>query len=190
MPGVVILAFSFFLPSYPLDHVSRLSQKQNARFHEKKGIDKGRSWKFVDYRKNVCYQSKNPNIDDFSTSSTKKLHKYIKNMKNTRNAPKKCHKYMECKQDKYLCKLFRSIRCNKVSNSKKLRHCIFNSPFLRETRTACQNGPKTFPWHFWISQQSTKFWKKKSRRVVVKKFLKTKHNFELRVIVHDPMKRW
>jgi len=31
MPGVVMLTFSFFLPSYPLDHVSRLSKKQNAR---------------------------------------------------------------------------------------------------------------------------------------------------------------
>ena len=145
MPDVVMLAISLFLPSYPLDHVSRLSKKQNARHHEKKGINKGRSRKFVDYQKSVCYQSKIPSIDDSSTSSTKKLHKHIKNMNNTRNAPKKCHKYMECKHDKYLCTLLRPIRCNKVFNSKKLRHCIFNSPFLTETRTVCQNGPKTCP---------------------------------------------
>ena len=89
MPGVIISAFPFFLPLYPLGHVSRLSKKQNARHHEKTAINKERSRKFADYQKSVCNQSENPNIDDFSTSSTKKLHKYIKNMKNTRNAPKK-----------------------------------------------------------------------------------------------------
>ena len=145
MPGVVILAFSFFLRSYPLDHVSRLSKKQNARHHEKTAINKGRSQKFVDYQKSICYRSKNPNIDDFSTSSTTKLHKYIKNMKNTRNTPKKCHKYMECTQDKYFCTLSRPIRCNKVSNSKTMRHYILNCRFLTETRTVCQNDPKTCP---------------------------------------------
>ena len=102
MPGVVMLAFSFFLPSYPLDHVSRLNKKQNARTTKKTAINKGCTRKFVDYQKSVCYQSQNPNIDDFSTSSTKNSPKSIKNMKNTRNAPKKCQKYMECTHDKHL----------------------------------------------------------------------------------------
>ena len=145
MPGMVILAFSFFLPSYPLDHVSRLSKKQNARTTKKTAINKGCTRKFVDYQKSVCYQSQNPNIDDFSTSSTKNSPKSIKNMKNTRNAPKKYQKYMECTHDKYLCTLCGPIRCNKVPNSKKLRYHILNLFFLTETRTVCQNGPKTCP---------------------------------------------
>ena len=54
MPGVVMLAFSFFLPSYPLDHVSRLSKKQSARVVEKSAIDKGCSRKFADYLNSIC----------------------------------------------------------------------------------------------------------------------------------------
>ena len=145
MPGVIISAFPFFLPLHTLGHVSRLSKKQNARHHEKTAINKERSRKFADYQKSVCNQSENPNIDDFSTSSTKNLPKSIKNMKNTRNAPKKCQKYMECTHDKYLCTLSRSIRCSKVSNSKKLGHSVFNYRFLMDTRTVCQNAPKTCP---------------------------------------------
>ena len=77
MPDVIILTFSFFLPSYPLDHVSRLSKKQNAWQHEKTAINKGCSRKFADYLKSTYHQSQIPNIDDFSTSSTKKSYKYI-----------------------------------------------------------------------------------------------------------------
>ena len=96
MPGVVILTYSFFLPSYPLDHVSRLSKKQNARTTKKTAINKGCTRKFVDCQKIVCFQSQNPNIDDFQLLQQQiypnllkiwKTHAmHQKNVKNTWNA--------------------------------------------------------------------------------------------------------
>ena len=93
----------------------------------------------------MSYTSANHDIDNFLTCSTKKIHKNTKNMKNVNDAPKNAEKFMECTQNKYFCTLSRPIRCNEVSKSKKLKHDILNFLFLLETRTVCQNDPKTCP---------------------------------------------
>ena len=92
MPGMVMLAFPLFLPSYPLDHVSRLSKRQNARHHEKTAPLNECVKKIVCVRNIVSYWSPNFHfiaiISPFIKLCTKCVHDTIKYTQHTTKRPK------------------------------------------------------------------------------------------------------